>query len=62
MARKLSPWIYWAVVFLVLAIVAAVLGFGLISGITLDVAKWLIIIFVILFIVSLVQSRRRSRK
>jgi uncharacterized membrane protein YtjA (UPF0391 family) len=49
-----SGWLFWAVVFLIVALVAAVFGFGLISGVSLTIAKWLAIIFVILFIVSVV--------
>jgi len=41
-----------AVLFLVLAIVAAVLGAGEIAGLSMDIAKWLVIIFVILAVVT----------
>lgn len=41
-----------AILFLVLALVAAVLGARGIAGVSMDIAKWLIIIFVILAIVS----------
>jgi len=41
-----------AVLFLVLALVAAVLGARGIAGISMDIAKWLVIIFVVLAIVS----------
>ena len=44
----------WAIVFLVLALVTGVLGFGLIAGISLTIAKWLAIIFVVLFIISVI--------
>jgi len=52
--RGLSKWLIWAIVFLVVALVAGVFGFGLISGISLTIAKWLAVIFVILFIISVV--------
>lgn len=42
-----------AILFIVLAIVAAVLGAQGIAGLSMDIAKWLIIIFVVLAIVSL---------
>jgi len=41
-----------AVLFLILAIVAAVLGASGVAGLSMNIAKWLIIIFVILAIIS----------
>jgi uncharacterized membrane protein YtjA (UPF0391 family) len=43
-----------AVLFLILALVAAVFGARGIAGLSMDIAKWLIIIFVVLAIVSFV--------
>lgn len=42
-----------AVLFLVLALVAAVLGARGVAGISMSIAKWLVIIFVVLAVVSL---------
>ncbi len=47
-------WLSWAVVFLVIAIVSGVLGFGFISGVSLTLAKWFAIIFAVLFIISVI--------
>jgi len=44
--------IYLAVVFLVLALVAYVLGARGIAGFSMEIARWLVIIFVVLAIVS----------
>ena len=44
----------WAILFLVVALIAAVFGFGLVSGVSFTIAKWLAVIFVVLFIVSIV--------
>ena len=44
----------WAIVFLIVAIIAGVFGFGLISGVSFTIAKWLAIIFVILFVVTII--------
>ena len=44
----------WAIVFLVIALVAALFGFGVIAGTSITIAKWLAIIFIILFIVSVI--------
>jgi uncharacterized membrane protein YtjA (UPF0391 family) len=54
--KGLSDWLIWAVVFLVIALVAGIFGFGLISGVSLTIAKWLAIIFVILFIVTIIAG------
>jgi uncharacterized membrane protein YtjA (UPF0391 family) len=42
-----------AVVFLILALVAYVLGARGIAGLSMSIAKWLVILFVILAIISL---------
>ena len=42
-----------AVLFIVLAIVAAVLGARGVAGMSMTIAKWLVIIFVVLALVSL---------
>ncbi len=52
--KGFSSWLIWALLFLVVAIVAAILGFGLIAGVSLTIAKWLAVIFVILFIISVI--------
>jgi uncharacterized membrane protein YtjA (UPF0391 family) len=41
-----------AILFLVLALIAAVLGAGEIAGLSMDIAKWLVIIFVVLAVVT----------
>jgi uncharacterized membrane protein YtjA (UPF0391 family) len=43
-----------AVLFLILAIVAAVLGARGLAGLSMEIAKWLVIIFVVLAIVTFV--------
>ena len=49
-----SGWLYGAGAFLLLAIIAAVLGFGLIADLSFTIAKWLAIIFVILFVIAII--------
>jgi uncharacterized membrane protein YtjA (UPF0391 family) len=46
--------LYWAVVFLIIAIIAAVFGFGAIAGTAAGIAKILFFIFIVLFVVSLI--------
>ncbi len=41
-----------AVLFLVLAIVSALLGARGVAGISMDIAKWLVILFVVLALLS----------
>ena len=52
--------LYWAVTFFVVALLAAVLGFGGIAIAAAGIAKILFFIFLVLFLVSLVvhMSRR----
>ena len=48
----------WAVTFLIIALIAAVLGFGGIAGTAVGIAKILCVVFLVLFIISLVMGRR----
>jgi len=48
----------WAVTFAILALIAAVLGFGGLAGDFESIAKILLFVFLILFVVSLVLGRR----
>lgn len=50
----------WSVIFLVVALVAAVLGFGVIAGTAATIAKILFIAFLVLFVISLVFGRTRK--
>ncbi|MGB9955659.1 MULTISPECIES: DUF1328 domain-containing protein [Haloferax] len=43
-----------AVLFLILAVVAAVLGARGVAGLSMNIAKWLVIIFVVLAIVTFI--------
>jgi uncharacterized membrane protein YtjA (UPF0391 family) len=51
--------LYWAVVFLIVALVAGVLGFGGVSIMAAGFAKMLFVVFLILFVISLVFGMRR---
>jgi uncharacterized membrane protein YtjA (UPF0391 family) len=53
-----NPMLYYAVIFLVIALVAGVLGFGGIAGASVGIAKILFFVFLILFVVSLIMGRR----
>lgn len=50
----------WAITFLVVALIAGILGFGFIAGTAASIAKILFFIFLVLFLVSFIQGRRVS--
>jgi uncharacterized membrane protein YtjA (UPF0391 family) len=51
----------WVVTFLVIALIAAVLGFGGIAGASVEIAKAIFFIAIILFLVSAVVGLVRGR-
>ena len=48
----------WALTFLVVALIAAALGFGGIAGSAIGIAKILFFIFLVLFVISLLMGKR----
>ncbi|MCK9489695.1 MAG: DUF1328 domain-containing protein [Xanthomonadales bacterium] len=52
--------LYYAIVFFIIALIAAALGFGGIAGAATGIAKILFFIFVILFIASLIFGGLRG--
>ncbi|HEX4181428.1 MAG TPA: DUF1328 domain-containing protein [Caulobacteraceae bacterium] len=51
----------WALMFLVVALIAGVLGFTSIAGASIAVAKLLFLVFLVLFVVSLIMHLVRGR-
>lgn len=51
----------WAITFLVVAIIAAIFGFGGIAGTATGIAKALFFVFLVLFLVSLVFPRIKAQ-
>jgi uncharacterized membrane protein YtjA (UPF0391 family) len=49
----------WALTFLVIALIAAALGFGGIAGTATGIAKILFFVFLVLFVISLLVPRLR---
>ena len=49
-----GDFLYLAVVFFVLALVAAAVGMGGVAGISMDIAKWMVLIFIVLAVIALV--------
>jgi uncharacterized membrane protein YtjA (UPF0391 family) len=51
----------WALTFLVIALIAAVLGFGGIAGFAVEIAKIIFFVAIILFVISAVFGVIRGR-
>lgn len=51
----------WALIFLVVALIAGAMGFGGIAIISVDIARILFFVFLVLFVVSLVAGLLRGR-
>ncbi len=51
----------WVITFFIMAIVAAFLGFGGMAGTFADIAKFLAVVFVVLFIASLIYRMVTGR-
>jgi len=50
----------WALTFLVIALIAGVLGFGVVAGTAAQIAQVLFFLFLVLFVVSLIFGRTRT--
>ena len=59
-AEKVIPMLKWAVIFLIIALVAGLAGMGGLSGLAQQIAWILLVVFLILFVVSLVMGRKPS--
>ena len=51
----------WAVIFFIVAIIAAVFGFGDIADGATDIAKILFFVFIVLFVLSLIAQVVRGK-
>ena len=54
--------LYWAAIFLLISLVAAVMGFGGVSAAAADIAKILFYIFLGLFVIALAAGLWAGRK
>jgi len=50
----------YAVTFLIIAIIAGILGFGVIAGTAAYIARVLFLIFLVLFIFSFIRGRKSN--
>ncbi|MGD9724485.1 MAG: DUF1328 domain-containing protein [Pirellulales bacterium] len=51
--------LYWTVVFLIIAMIAGALGFGVIGGMAYTAAKIVFFVFLVLFVLSLFSGAVR---
>lgn len=52
----------WMITFFILAVIAAIFGFGGLAGTFASIAKFIAVLFVVLFIASLVYSMVTGRR
>jgi uncharacterized membrane protein YtjA (UPF0391 family) len=52
----------WAVTFLIVALVAAVLGFGGIASFAVDIARIIFFVAIVLFVISVIVGVIRGRR
>jgi len=52
----------WALMFLVVALIAALFGFTNVAGVSVDAAKILFFVFLVMFVVSLLMGTRAPRE
>jgi uncharacterized membrane protein YtjA (UPF0391 family) len=50
--------LHWSLVFLVIALIAAVLGFGGLAGTAVGIAKILFFVFLVIWLVAFIFGRR----
>jgi uncharacterized membrane protein YtjA (UPF0391 family) len=48
----------YAITFLIIALVAGILGFGVISGTAASIAQVLFVVFLVLFVFSLIRGKK----
>jgi len=50
----------WALLFLVIALVAALLGFTSVAGISFEAGKLVFVVFLVLTVIALIAGRRNT--
>jgi uncharacterized membrane protein YtjA (UPF0391 family) len=51
--------LHWTIVFLIIALIAGVLGFGVLAGAAMEIARVLFFVFLVLLVVSLIMGATR---
>ena len=57
-----EPMVYWAILFLIIGVIAAIFGFGGIAGVAIGIAKVIFFIFIALFIIFLILGFTAFRR
>jgi uncharacterized membrane protein YtjA (UPF0391 family) len=52
----------WMITFFILAVIAAICGFGGLAGTFAEIAKFLAVLFVVLFVASLIYNMITGRR
>jgi uncharacterized membrane protein YtjA (UPF0391 family) len=52
--------LYWAAIFLIIALIAALFGFGGIASASVGIAQILFVVFLVLFVATLIMRAVRS--
>jgi uncharacterized membrane protein YtjA (UPF0391 family) len=60
-SSEVTPMLGWAITFLLVALVAAVFGFGGIAGTAVEIAKLIFFVAIVLFAISAVIGLLRGR-
>jgi uncharacterized membrane protein YtjA (UPF0391 family) len=61
-SQKEETMLGWAVTFLIIALISAVLGFGGIAGLSLEIAKIIFFVAIVLFAIAAVFGLLRGRR
>lgn len=46
----------WSVIFLIIALIAALFGFGNVAGVAIEIAKIIFFVFLVLFVITLIAG------
>jgi uncharacterized membrane protein YtjA (UPF0391 family) len=60
--REVHVMLGWVVTFLIVALIAGILGFGGVAGASIEIAKIIFFIAVVLFVVSAIVGVARGRR
>jgi len=61
METEVRVMLSWVITFLIIALIAGILGFGGIAGASIEIAKVIFFIAVVLFLISVVIGLARGR-
>jgi uncharacterized membrane protein YtjA (UPF0391 family) len=56
--ERITTMLNWAITFLVIALIAAIFGFGILAGTAMEIARIIFFVFIVLFIISFFTGRK----